>query len=99
MSEKACLEGQLNQAIADKDRYKAEKNLSRGKKAKLEDKIIELLGKITELELEMASLTNQLETERKRAKNASKAFYESEEYLNLENTNINLGREKVFYTI
>ena len=32
-------------------------------------------------------------------KTASEAFYESEEYLNLEKTNSNLGREKVFYTV
>ena len=47
----------------------------------------------------MASLISQLKTEHQRAKNASKAFYESEEYLNLENTNINLEREEIFYTV
>ena len=58
VSEKTHLEGQLNQAIMDRDRYKAERNLSRSDKAKLEEKIAELEGKITELELEVASLTN-----------------------------------------
>ena len=47
----------------------------------------------------MASLTSQLEAEHQRAEDASKAFYESEEYLNLENTNINIGRNGVFYTV
>ena len=70
MSEKACLEGQLHQAIEDRERYKTKRNLSRGEKVKLEEripellgKITELLGKITELELEVASLTSQLEIE------------------------------------
>ena len=47
----------------------------------------------------MASLTNQLDIERQRVEDASRAFYESEEYLNLKNTNINLRREAIFYTI
>ena len=42
----------------DRDRYKAEMNLSRSEKAKLDEKIVELEGKITELELEVASLSN-----------------------------------------
>ena len=42
---------------------------------------------------------SQLEDEHQQAKDASKAFYESEEYLNLENTNINIGRQEVFYTV
>ena len=58
-----------------------------------------LKERITELEVEMASLTSQLEVEHRQAKNASKGFYESEEHLNLENTNITLGREEVFYTV
>ena len=58
MSEKVHLEGQLNQAVMDRDRYKAEMNLSRSEKAKLDEKIVELKGKITELELEVASLSN-----------------------------------------
>ena len=99
MGEKTRLEGQLHQAIQDSEHYKSERNLSRGEKAKLEERVTELLSRITELEVEVASLTNQLEAEHRRAKNASKAFYESEEYLNLENTNINLGREEVFYTV
>ena len=72
----------------DRDDYKAERNLSRSEKAKLNEKITELEGKVTELELEVASLTNKLET---KAEDASRAFYESEECINLENTNINLG--------
>ena len=64
MSEKTCLEGQLNQSIMGTDRYKAKRNLSRSEKAKLEEKIVKLEGKIIELELEVASLTNQLDTER-----------------------------------
>ena len=44
----------------------------------------------------MASLRSQLEAEHQRAEDASRAFYESEEYLNLESTNINIGREEVF---
>ena len=64
VNEKTCLEGQLNQAIMDRDHYKAERNLSRSEKAKLEEKTAKLEGKITKLELEVASFTNQLETER-----------------------------------
>ena len=56
--EKMCLEGLLNQAIMDRDCYKAGRNLSRSEKANLEGKIVELEGKITELELEVVSLTN-----------------------------------------
>ena len=99
VSEKTRLEGQLNQAIMDKDHYKAERNLSRNEKAELDEKITELERKIIELELKVASVTNQLETEYQQAEDASRAFYESNEYINLENTNINLGREEVFYTI
>ena len=47
----------------------------------------------------MASLTSQLEVKHQRAEDASRAFHESEEYTNLENTNIDIGREEVFYTI
>ena len=93
IGEKTFLEGQLHQAIEDRDRYKSERNLSRGEKAKLEERITGLLSRITELEVEVANLTSQLEAKHQRAEDASKAFYESEEYLNLENTNINIGRE------
>ena len=99
MGEKVCLEGQLHKAIEDKECDKSKMNLLRGEKAKLEKKIVELLSKIIELEVKVASLTSQLETEHQRAENTSKAFYKSEEYLNLENNNINLGRDKVFYTV
>ena len=64
MTEKTRLEGQLNQTIIDRDRYKAKRNLSRSEKAKLEEKIAKLEGKIPGLKLEVASLTNQLETKR-----------------------------------
>ena len=63
MGEKAGLEGQLDQAIQDKDYYKSERNFSRGEKARLEEKINGLLSRITELEVEVASLTSQLEAE------------------------------------
>ena len=96
MSEKAHLMGQLNQAIMERDCYKAEGNLSRSENIK---KITELVGKIIELKVEVASLTRQLETKHQRDKNASKAFYESEEYLNLENYNTNLGQVEVFYIV
>ena len=65
----------------------------------LEDRIIELLSRVTELEVEMASLRGQLEVEHQRAEDASKAFYESEEYATMEDTNINIGREEVFYMV
>ena len=65
----------------------------------LEDKITELLSKVTELEVEVASLRGQLEVEHQRAEDASKAFYESEEYASMEDTNINIGREQVFYMV
>ena len=58
VSEKTHLEGQLNEVIMDRDRYKVERNISRSEKAKLEEKIVELEGKITELELEVANLIN-----------------------------------------
>ena len=99
MGEKTRLEGQLDQAIQDRDHYKSERNLSRGEKAKLEGRIIELLSRVTELEVKVASLKSQLEAEHQRAEDASRAFYESEEYLNLESTNINIGREEVFHTV
>ena len=99
IGEKARLEGQFHQAIEDRERYKSKRNLSRGEKAKLEDRITELLSRITKLEVEVASLTSQLKTEHQRAENSSKDFYESKEYLNLENTNINLEWEEVFYTV
>ena len=63
ISEKTCLEGQLHQAIEDRDCCKSEKNLSRGEKAKLEERITGLLSRITELEVEVASLKSQLEAE------------------------------------
>ena len=47
----------------------------------------------------MASLRSQLEVEHQCVEDASRAFYESEEYLNLESTNIKIGREEVFYTV
>ena len=47
----------------------------------------------------MASLKGQLEVEHQRAEDASRAFYESEDYVNLESTNINIRREGVFYTV
>ena len=47
----------------------------------------------------MARLRGQLKVEHQRAEHASKAFYESDEYAALEDTNINIGREEVFYTI
>ena len=87
------------QAIQDRDRYKSERNLSRGEKAKLEERITGLLSRITELKAEVASLTSQLEVKHRRAEDASKGFYENKEYLNLENTNINIRREEVFYTV
>ena len=62
--EKTRLEGQLHQAIQGREHYKSERNLSRGKKAKLEERITELLSRITELEAEVASLTSQLEAKR-----------------------------------
>ena len=75
----------------DSDCYKVERNLSRSKKAKLNEKIAKVEGKIIELELEVASLTNQLEIEHQRAEDVARALYESKEYINLENTNIKLG--------
>ena len=72
MGKKARLEGQLHQAIEDRECYKARRNLSRGKKAKLEERIVELLSRITKLKVEVANLTSQLETEHQRAENASK---------------------------
>ena len=65
----------------------------------LGDRIIDLLSKVTELEVEVASLRGLLEVERQRADDASRAFYESEEYATLEETNLNAGREQVFYTV
>ena len=47
----------------------------------------------------MASLRGQLKIKHQRAEDASRAFYESKEYANLENSNINIGREEVFYTV
>ena len=54
VGEKTCLEGQLHQAIQDRDRFKSEWNLSRGEKAKLKERITELLSRVTELEVEVA---------------------------------------------
>ena len=99
MCEKTHLEGKLHQVNQDRDRYKSERNLSKGEKAKLEEKITGLSSRITELKAEVASLMSQLEAEHQRAENASKAFYESEEYLNLENTNINIEKEGDFYIV
>ena len=62
VGEKTRLEGQLHQAIQDRDRFKSEWNLSKGEKAKLKERIIELLS-ITELEVEVARLKDQLEVE------------------------------------
>ena len=62
MDKKARLEGQLNQVVMDRVHYKVKRNLSKSEKAKLEEKIAELEGKITKLELEVASLTNHLDT-------------------------------------
>ena len=90
MGEKTHLEGQLYQTIQDRDHYKSKRNLSRGEKAKLEEKITGLQSRIIELEAEVANRRSQLEAEHQRAENFSKAFYESREYLNLENTNINI---------
>ena len=64
MGEKTHLKGQLHQVLQDWKRYKSERNLSRGEKAKLKERIYELLLRITELEVEVASLTSQLEVER-----------------------------------
>ena len=55
IGEKTRLEGQLHQAIQDIDRYKSKRNLSRGEKVKLEERITGLLSRITELEVEVAS--------------------------------------------
>ena len=55
MGEKALLEGQLGHAIEDRECYKSERNLSRGEKAKLEERIIELLSRIIVLEVEVAA--------------------------------------------
>ena len=63
VGEKMRLEGQLHQATQDRDRYKSERNLSRGEKVKLEERIAELLSRVTELEVEVASLRGQLEVE------------------------------------
>ena len=65
----------------------------------LKDRVTDLLFKVTELEIEVASLRDQLEVEHQRAEDASRAFYKSEEYATLEETNLNVGREQVFYTI
>ena len=64
-----------------------------------EDKITDLLSKVTELEVEVASLRGLLEVEHQRVDDASRAFYESEEYATLEETNLNAGKEQVFYTV
>ena len=61
MGEKTHLEGQIHQAIPDRDCYKSETNLSRGEKAKLEERITRLLSRITELEAKVANLMSQLE--------------------------------------
>ena len=74
VGEKTCLEGQLHQAIQDRDRYKYERNLSRGEKTKLEERITELLSRVTELKVEVASLKGQLEVEHQQAEDASRAF-------------------------
>ena len=63
MGEKTHLEGQLHQAIQDREHYKYKRNLSRGENAKLEERITELLSRITELEVEVANHTSQLEAE------------------------------------
>ena len=63
IGEKMHLKGQLHEAIQDRDHYKFKRNLSKGEKAKLEEKITGLLSRITELEAEVASLTSQLEAE------------------------------------
>ena len=96
VGERERLEGQLQEAIQDQDCYKFEWNLYRGETTKLEDKVNELLSKVTELEVEVSSLKGQLEVEHQRAEDTSKAFYDSEEYAAIEDTNINLGREQVF---
>ena len=44
-------------------------------------------------------MRGQLEVEHQRAEDTSKAFYESEEYTSMEDTNINIGMEQVFYTV
>ena len=77
----------------------SEWNLSKGEKAKLKERITELLSKVTKLEVEVASLRGQLEVKHQRAEDASKAFYENEEYATLEDTKINIGRDEVFYTV
>ena len=64
VGERDRLEGQLQKAIQDKDHYKFEWNLSKGERAMLEDRITELLSKVTELEVEVANLRAQLEVER-----------------------------------
>ena len=56
IGEKTRLEGQLHQAIQDRERYKSERNLSRGEKTELEERITELLSKVSKLEVEVASL-------------------------------------------
>ena len=47
----------------------------------------------------MANLRGQLEIEHQRAEDASRAFYESKEYASLEDSNINIRKEEVFYTV
>ena len=83
MGERDRLEGQLQQAIQDKDYYKSQWNLSKGQMATLEDKITNLLSKVTELDVEVASLRGLLEVESRRADDALRAFYENEEYATL----------------
>ena len=50
MGERDRIEGQLQQAIQDRDYYKSQWNLSKGQRAVLDDKITDLLSKVTELE-------------------------------------------------
>ena len=99
VGERDRLKGQLQQAIQDRVHYKSEWNLSKFERAMLEDRITKLLSKVTELDVEVPSLRGQLEVKHRRAEDASKAFYESEEYATIEDTNINIGREQVFYTV
>ena len=99
IGERDRFEGQLQQVIQDRDYYKSQWNLAKSQSAALDNKITDLLSKVTELEVEVASLRGQLEVERQRADDASKGFYESEEYAALEETILNSGREQVFYTV
>ena len=99
VGERDRLEGQLQQAIQDRDYYLSQWNLSKSQRASLDDRITDLLSKVTGLEVEVANLRGQLDIERQRADDAQKGFYESEEYATLEETILNSGREEVFYTV